>query len=133
MPDVVVKKSRISGIGVFAARDFKEGDIVLKWDTGYILTKAEFEKMSREDKRYITFFNKKYVFMQPPERYVNHSCNPNTTGKDFCDVANKDIIKGEEITSNYSDYADEDLNFECHCKGKSCKGFVKYQAPKDNI
>ena len=133
MADVVVKKSRISGIGVFAGRDYKEGEIVLKWDTSYILSKEEFNKMSREEKRHITFLNKKYVFMQPPERYVNHSCNPNTIGKDFCDIANRDIKKGEEITSDYSDYADEGLSFECNCKGKNCKGFVKFQAPKDNI
>jgi len=31
MKSVVVKKSKISGKGVFASRDFKKGEIVLRW------------------------------------------------------------------------------------------------------
>jgi SET domain-containing protein len=46
-------------------------------------------------------FKKGEVVMQIPERYVNHSDNPNTEVIDDTDVALKDINIGEEITSNY--------------------------------
>ncbi len=32
MKDIVVKKSKIIGKGVFAIRDFKKGEVVLKWN-----------------------------------------------------------------------------------------------------
>ena len=35
MVDVAVKKSKIEGLGVFALRDFKKGEIVIKWDIAH--------------------------------------------------------------------------------------------------
>jgi hypothetical protein len=49
--------------------------------------------MSEEQQKYISFLNQTYVIMQEPEKRVNHSCNANTTAKDFCDVAIRDIKK----------------------------------------
>ena len=59
-----------------------------------------------------------YFLMQIPERYVNHSCNANTFVKNNSDIAIRDIKKGEEITSNYSD--SEPLDFECKCGSENC-------------
>jgi len=39
MADVIVKKSKIHGLGVFASRNFKKGEIIIKWDTSHKLTK----------------------------------------------------------------------------------------------
>ena len=38
MTDVTVKKSKIHGMGVFAARNFKKGEVILKWNTSHELT-----------------------------------------------------------------------------------------------
>ena len=96
---VVIKKSNIHGMGIFADKDFKKGDVVLHWDTSQILTEEEFKNMSEDEKRYVTFCNDKYVKMQSPECYMNFSCVANTKEKDFCDIAIRDIKKGEEITT----------------------------------
>jgi len=94
MPGVVVKKSKIQGFGVFAGRDFKKGETVLRWGNSKQLTEEEAKLVPAEEKKYVAFFNGKYVFQLPPARYMNHSCNPNTFVRAFCDVALNGIKKG---------------------------------------
>lgn len=77
--DVIVKQSNIHGKGVFANRNFMANEIILQWDTSNILSKNKVDKMNEEEKRYIAFLNNTYVLMQEPERFVNHSCDANTT------------------------------------------------------
>ena len=125
MSDVIVKKLKIEGFGVFASRDFKKGEIVIQWDLSHQLSPEEAKKVSTKEKRYLAYFNGKYILMQPPAKYVNHSCSANTYAKDFCDVAKRNIKKGEEITGDYSD--DETPGFEmvCHCGSKNCRKIIK--------
>jgi len=78
---------------------------VLHRDTSHTTTKENVDKMTPEQEKYISFLDQTYVIMQEPEKFVNHSCDANTTAKDFCDVASRDIMKGEEITANYGDDA----------------------------
>lgn len=61
--------------------------------------------------------------MQAPEKYVNHSCEPNTTAKGFCDVAIRNIKKGEEITGNYEETAGG-ASFKCSCGSTNCKKII---------
>lgn len=100
---VEVKPSTIEWKGVFALRDFKKGEIVLHRDISHTTNENEVKKMSAEQQKYISFLNQTYVIMQAPEKFVNHSCEANTTAKDFCDVTIRDIKKWEEITANYGD------------------------------
>ena len=60
-----------------------------------------------------------YFLMKLPEKYVNRSCNANTKSKNLCDVAIRDIKKGEEITSSY-----KNNSFKCKCGDKNCVGNV---------
>jgi len=68
--DILMKKSKISGKGVFALRDFKKGEVVLKWNPKPI-KKSEINSLTSRKKTYIVNFGKKYFLMQSPERYVN--------------------------------------------------------------
>ncbi len=123
--DVVVKNSKIEGKGVFASRDFKKGERVLCWDTSTILSKEDIKKLSEDELRYVVFWNKKYLKLKNPEKYVNHSCEPNTAVKNFCDVAIRDIKKGEEITGNYEENALPGETMECNCRSRKCKKIIK--------
>lgn len=125
MADVTVKISKIHGIGVFAARNFKKGEVVLKWNTSHKLTKEQVDKFSEDKKCYVTHLNGKYIFMQAPERYVNHSCEGNTHAEKFCDIADRNIKKGEEITTNYAEESVPGLNMKCNCGSRSCRGIIK--------
>lgn len=58
--------------------------------------------------------------MQPPERYINHSCYANTVVVGQSDVASRDIPPNTEITSDYIDIETE--NFECNCGAVNSRG-----------
>jgi len=122
--DVIVQNSKIHGKGVFALCNFKKGEIVLRWDISNTLSKEEADKKSDKEKRYITFLDDKYVIMQEPEKYVNHSCDANTTAKDFCDIAIRDIKRGEEITGNYAENLLPNSFLKCNCGSKNCKKII---------
>ncbi len=120
---ILVKKSRINKRGVFAGRDFKKGEVVLKWKPK-VLNKSEAEKLPRSLKHYIDKAGKNtYFLQQPPERFINHSCEPNTSVKDRSDVALRNIKKGEEITTKYQKGLL--VGFPCHCGSKKCKGIIR--------
>ncbi len=52
MKDIIIKKSKIEGLGVFANRNFKKGETVLKWHPKK-LSKKDIKKLSKKDKNYI--------------------------------------------------------------------------------
>lgn len=123
--NVTMGNSSIEGKGIFAARDFKKGEGVLKWDTSHTLTEQETKSLKSEEKRYITFLNNTYILMQPPERYVNHSCEPNTYTEDFTDIATRNITKGEEITTDYAKDSPPGFQMDCHCGSKNCRKTIR--------
>jgi SET domain-containing protein len=125
MKGVIVKKSKIHSKGVFAERNFKKGEIVLKWNVSHRLTKEEVDRLQEEEKVYVSYVNGKYTLMQSPDRFVNHSCDANTYTDNFCDVAKKDIKKGEEITSDYSEDEIPGFEMKCNCGSKNCRGIIK--------
>ncbi len=128
---VIVKESLISGKGVFANKDFKKNEIVIDWkECSRILTKEEFDKLSDAQKKYVSIFKNKYILFKSPAKYVNHSCNPNTSFKNNCDVAIKAIKKGEEITGNYI-LEKANINFKCNCGSKNCVSLKSLKNKKE--
>ncbi|HYP54112.1 MAG TPA: SET domain-containing protein [Pyrinomonadaceae bacterium] len=122
--DVEVRSSPIHGRGVFARRAFRAGEVVLRWNLSRLITKEEFASLPESERVYThPFDEQRLVVVQPPERYVNHSCGNNTAVRDFRDVAVRDIPPGEEITSDYSS-DDSGSNFECSCGAANCRGTV---------
>ena len=118
--EIAVKKSKIHGKGVFANRNFKKGAVVVKWDISKRINKKEFDKLSNEQKRYVALIDGRYIVMQSPAKFVNHSCDANTTVKNFCDVALRNIKKGEEITGNYAEDLPEKEKGICKCGSGNC-------------
>ncbi|HLC36587.1 MAG TPA: SET domain-containing protein-lysine N-methyltransferase [archaeon] len=123
--DLAVKKSKIEGKGVFADRDFKKGEIIIKWNISHQLAPEEAKKLPESEKRFLVYFREKNILMQAPAKYVNHSCNANTYAENFCDIAKRDIRKGEEITANYSETMNIDEFMKCKCGSKNCRKIIK--------
>jgi len=101
MNDVVIGQGNLAGKGVFAARDFKKGEVVIRYSLKP-LTEEEFVDLPESEKEFThTHWGVTYLY-SVPERYVNHSANPNTLPdlQNKCDVAIRDIKKGEEITTD---------------------------------
>lgn len=74
---VAVRKGKLFGKGVFANKDFKRGEVVIKYKLKP-LTKQEFQKLLKREKHFThTHWEKIYLYSSP-ERYVNYSSHPNT-------------------------------------------------------
>jgi SET domain-containing protein len=122
MKNIIIKKSNLQGEGVFANIDLKKGDIVIKWHPKRLIDKKDMRKLSKYEQNHTSYTGKgKWVLMGIPERYVNHSCNPNTYFKDNQDVALRKIKKGEEITTDYSVNGIDNWKMECNCNSKKCR------------
>lgn len=119
--NVYIKRSQIHGKGVFAARNLKKGETVLHWDINHSLSKELFDKLSQREKDYVSLLDGKYIVMQKPEKYVNHSCDPNTETDGSCDIASRDIEENEEITSDYSKALSHGDRIKCNCGSSNCK------------
>ncbi len=109
---LAIRKSNIEGKGAFALSDFKKGELILKLNLSHLIDNK------KPRKKYVGIINGKYYLIQPPERYVNHSCSPNAYIKNSHYIAKRNIKKGEEITE---DYTKMDKNFSCKgCNAKNC-------------
>lgn len=123
MPDIIIKNSKIHGKGVFANKNFKKGEVVVKY-INKKLTQEEYNNLSEKEKHYTFFVDETWFLSLPPARYVNHSCNSNTNPIGKCDIAIRDIKKGEEITGDYRKDNVPELNMKCNCGSKNCKGII---------
>ncbi|MEK6960378.1 MAG: SET domain-containing protein-lysine N-methyltransferase [Nanoarchaeota archaeon] len=123
--DLIIKESIIKGKGVFAARDFKKGETVIVWHPESVLSKSDFQSLSEDEKAHATYAgNGKYLVQGSPERFVNHSCEPNTYTHGRKDIALRDIRRGEEITGDYALNGVEDWTMECNCASKNCRKII---------
>src|SRR5688572_9745861 len=105
--NVYVDRSSIHGLGLFAAKDFIVGEVILVRDESRIVTP---EQPLREADGELASYcdwgeNGQQVLLSWPERYINHSCQTNSfvrwvDGK-ACNFALQPIRTGEEITHNY--------------------------------
>ncbi|MDE2029516.1 MAG: SET domain-containing protein-lysine N-methyltransferase [Alphaproteobacteria bacterium] len=123
MSDVVVRDSAIHGRGLYAARPFRKGEIVVKWNPRR-LSRAEAENLAEAEQPYLEFIEGAAFLMGVPERYINHSCDPNTMPGDRCDIAKRDIATGEEITGDYADFYIPGGRMDCSCGSPKCRSIV---------
>lgn len=109
MKDFVVKKSS-AGLGLFAARDYKKGELVIEY-TGEVISDAEAQ---RRGGKYLFELNDDWTIdgkeRKNTARYINHSCKPNcypelTDDETQVFIYTKRALKaGEEFTYNYGTY-----------------------------
>jgi len=121
---VIVKNSPIQGRGVYAARAFQKGEVVLVWEKARELSLQEYKALLESERHYIDFNHGKILLMAEPERYMNHSCDPNTFTGDKCDIASRPIKEGEEITSDYAKCNMPGVRMLCSCGSPLCRGII---------
>lgn len=97
--DVTIGQGAMSGKGLYAARDFKKGEVVLTYELKP-LTFQEFKALSPEDYAATHNVNGQIYLYPEPARYVSHSEDPNVVNdhERHADIALRDIKKGELIT-----------------------------------
>lgn len=122
--NVVVKQSPMQGQGVFASKHFDKGDFVLTIDDTHVVTDET--KLTPEQHEFdLDYLADRTIVMQSPEKFINHSCDPNVYVKTENGVRNvyamREIAEGDEITYDYAVNGDNDGTFPCHCGSKNCR------------
>jgi uncharacterized protein len=121
---VIVRESRIHGFGIFAAVNFSLGETVLAIDDSRIVD--EEHPITAEEEHHCDYLEAgKTILMQPPERHINHSCDPNvfvrTRDGTRHVLALRGIRAGEEITYDYCVNGYGDVVWSCNCGTSRCR------------
>jgi uncharacterized protein len=122
---VIVKKSKINGLGVFAKRLIRKGETIVVDGGEKRYTKTQMRKFSKRYlgtlRKYGYWDNGIFVYHTDAARYINHSCDPNVKNFGKVDKAVRTIKKGEEVTYDYTILAGKKQT-KCNCGSKKCKG-----------
>lgn len=99
MNDVTVGPGSMSGKGLYAARDFRKGEVVIKYELRP-LTFKELKALPPEEYAATHNVNGQIYLYPEPARYASHSENPNVENdhEQRVDRALRDIKAGELIT-----------------------------------
>jgi hypothetical protein len=108
--DVEIGAGALAGRGVYAARRFAAGEVVVSYELRR-LTRAEYLELPEGERLFVhSYWGERFLY-PPPARYVNHADSPNTY-QDFdqgCDIALRDIEPGELITIDAREETDREL------------------------
>ncbi len=134
--NVEIRDVKDKGKGIFALRNFKNGEHILDI-TGEVIETENPENYPEKITEHWGPLGKKgnkYRFIKPesPWMYMNHSCDSNAgIINDRKLIAARDIKKGEEITIDYSAVDIESLtggkkqlSMECKCGSKNCRKII---------
>ena len=114
------------GRGVFVTRPFAADEEILVFTGAEIDFLATLAKGERECDAFQIGVDR-YLDLEPPGVFLNHSCDPNTGIRDNVRlVALRDLGAGEEIRFDYSTTLDEDhWELDCCCGALNCRGRVR--------
>lgn len=119
------------GLGLFAIRDIKKGELIVDWNdgTGQVYELASVFDLPKFAANHAIQFDEHNKWIDHPEgRSINHSCVPNC-GWDgrFKLVAMRDIGKGEEIFLDYDTMEDSEWEMpqECDCGSDRCRKRIR--------
>ena len=119
---VKIKDSKIEGKGVFTLENISKGTIVWKFnpDIDKSMTQKEYNKLDKDGKEelekvgYLSPSSGLWIYPSENDlaRYTNHSLKNNNLSVIFDKaispeaifVANRDILKGEELLNNYLEF-----------------------------
>ena len=99
--NITIGKGNLAGKGVYAAKDFKKGEVVIQYQLK-ALTEKEYDKLKQSERTFVHKHKGQIYLYSKPERFVNHSSTPNTYQNldKKQDIALREIQKGEMITTN---------------------------------
>jgi uncharacterized protein len=133
-PRLEIRKSSISGNGMFAREPIKEGEIVCIVG-GTVMTDSEFVAFQATHSLYNSIqIDKNLHLVEDPEitrsrdGCMNHSCDSSAWMDDEATlVARRDIESGEEVTVDYALFTTQSnwmLDNRCHCGSPHCRRII---------
>lgn len=140
--NVNLARSKIQGLGLFAARDIERGEFIIEY-LGQLIRN---EVGNKRERLYESQGRGIYMFRADDEwivdatmygglaRYINHSCDPNCVAevisyenqKHIVIIANRLLKKGEELTYDYKLDIEADKNdrIPCLCGSQFCRQWM---------
>lgn len=113
------------GLGLFALRDFKAGELLFTFE-GPLVGLEQAVAMGEREANVLQVAPQHYIDLQPPGIFANHSCEPNAgIRNDVEAIALREIRVGQEICFDYSTTMSERRwTMQCLCGTASCRGLV---------
>lgn len=113
------------GRGVFAGRDFQEGDLLFRF-AGPVISLAQAINKGDSEGNVLQIGPRTYIDLEPPGVFANHSCEPNAGVRDLVSgYALRPISRGEEILYDYSTTMSEQRwSMRCRCGTPSCRDVI---------
>jgi hypothetical protein len=131
-----VKGNSIAGFGIYAKRDLPNSYVVFNGEElpqRLITRRHAMENWNENDKEHF----RRYAYPISKEVFIiwdadptewapqNHSCNPNCAYDGLNVVALRKIKKGEELTLDYAQFLDKNMEpFHCNCGSPNCRGLI---------
>jgi len=134
-PRIEIRKSSISGNGMFAREPIRQGESVCIVG-GMAMTDAEFASFQSNHALYNSIQIDDHLHLvEDPEvtrsldvSSMNHSCDSSTWMADEVTlVARRDIGAGEEVTVDYALFTTQSnwmLDNRCHCGSPDCRRII---------
>jgi hypothetical protein len=123
--DVEVRDAGPKGKGVFARRDFGEGEFIFRRRHGRVVDGSGVADLSSVDRMHMCELGwDRFAVLLPPGCYLNHSCEPSAMRKGVKVFAWRAIARGEEITIDYRLNAFDGESWPCMCGATGCLGVV---------
>jgi uncharacterized protein len=123
--------SDIAGRGLFAIEPISAGEIVAV-EGGHIVTTRQLEELPVPlPNSEIQIADDLYLVALSPDEYepvmlfMNHSCDPNVGfAGNVVLVAMRDVAAGEELTTDYALFDDDDTQMTCRCNSPRCRKVI---------
>jgi len=109
-----LKETPGKGIGLFTLENIQQGSIIhideTEFDKVYTLEFVKENHLKEFFDKYAAYniTDRNYYLCSDNARFMNHSFTPNTfySKKDGQTIAKEDILVGEEITTDYTEFCD---------------------------
>lgn len=123
-PEIEIKSCAL-GRGLFATRAFGAGERILKF-TGPVISLEEAIAKGEAEANPLQFDHDRYLDLEPPAVFLNHSCEPNTgISAGHWLIALRPLAAGEELRYDYSTTMHENRwTMACLCGAPICRGKV---------
>jgi hypothetical protein len=111
MDDVNLGPGSLAGTGVYAARDFVAGEVVVSYQLK-ALDEAAYMALPAGEHHFVRSYGGCRYLYPAPARFVNHSDEPSCY-QDFergCDIALRSITRGEPITIDFTEETTRELD-----------------------
>jgi len=148
LPMFKVRRSRVHGLGVFAARRIRKGTRVVEYLGERVSHKEadrRYEEKTTDDNHTFLFIVDRSIVIDAgtdgnDARFINHGCEPNcesvTEERRVFIEAIRTIQPGDELKYDYSigrdkdDPPDVDEVFACRCGAEACRGTMLWPAKR---